>query len=93
MIGQKTKMMMAVTLAAVSCLLIAEISYLVFPDQTSGQVPTPQPSPSIMEQLVWAMLWLGVAALISLTIVGAVMLVKKRIKREADSGAIIEESN
>jgi multidrug efflux pump subunit AcrB len=92
-IGQKSKMVMAVSLAVVSCLVIAGISFLFFPDQTSGQVPTPKPSPSITDQLVWAMSWLGFAALISLTIVGAILLVKRRIKGKTGDDAIIEASN
>jgi uncharacterized membrane protein YphA (DoxX/SURF4 family) len=81
MLGLKTRMAAAVVLAILSGLLLAGVSYIIFPSQSSGQMPTPKPSPSWLEQLSWAMLWIGLALLISLAVVGAIMLASRIRKR------------
>jgi hypothetical protein len=56
------------------------ISYVLFPDQTSQQPPTPMPISEpepLLNQLLWTIQWLGIAALITVSIVGAVILTKR----------------
>ena len=70
-------MAIAVILAILSALLLAGISYILFPDQTPDQMPIPKPAPSMLDQMFGAMLWIGIAALIAIAIVGAVLLVNR----------------
>jgi hypothetical protein len=78
---QKTKMAKFVILAILSAFLLLGISYLLFPDQTSQQptpTPTPKPEP-LLDQMLWTIQWIGLAALITITIVGAVLLTNRII--------------
>lgn len=77
-------MAIAVTLAILSALLLAGISYILFPDQTPGQMPIPKPAPSILDQIFGAILWIGLAALIAITIVGAILLTSRVRNKETE---------
>jgi len=79
---QKTKMAKFVILAILSAFLLLGISYILFPDQTSQQPPTPMPIPEpepLLDQMLWTIQWIGLAALITITIVGAVLLTNRII--------------
>jgi len=80
--GQKTKMAKVVILAILLAFLLVGISYLLFPDQTSQQPPTPMPISKpepLLDQILWTIQWLGLAALITITIVGVVLLTNRII--------------
>ncbi|NLD65990.1 MAG: hypothetical protein GX648_05385 [Crenarchaeota archaeon] len=81
MIGLKTQMTIAVILAIMSGLLLTGI-FVLLPDQTQNQMPIPQPSPSVLEQVSWTMLWIGLAALIALAIVVMIMLINRLISKK-----------
>jgi TRAP-type C4-dicarboxylate transport system permease small subunit len=82
-IGQKAKMAIAVILAILLTLLLAQISYMLFPNQPSDQMPIPRPAPSMIDQIVETMLWIGLAAFIAIAIVGAVLLTNRIRNKEA----------
>ena len=78
LIGQKTAMVAAALLAVALALLLVGISYVLFPAQSSQEPPlgTPIPKPeSLMDQVFWAVQWIGLAALIALCAVGVLLLV------------------
>lgn len=66
-------MALAVVAAVLLGLLLAGISYILVPDQK----PLPMPVPSILNQIFGAVLWIALAALIAITIVGAMLLVNR----------------
>jgi len=56
--------------------------FVLLPDQTQNQMPIPQPSPSVLEQVSWTMLWISLAALIALAIVAMFMLINRLISKK-----------
>ena len=74
----------AVILAILSALLIAGLSYVLFPDQTPDQMPIPKPAPSILDQIFGVVLWIGLAALVAIVIVGAILLVNQVRSKKTD---------
>jgi amino acid transporter len=81
----KTKMAVAVILAILSAFLLVGISYLLFPDQTPQQSPIPMPTSKpepLLDQILWAIEWIGLAALIAITIVGAVFIINRIIREK-----------
>lgn len=81
MIGQKTQMVIVVIVAILLAILLAGISCLLVPDQPN-QMPPPMPVPSVLTQIFAAILWIGLAALIATTTVGAVFLVNQIITKK-----------
>lgn len=79
-IEQKTKMATTVVLAILSAFLLVGISYILFPDQISQQPPTPMPTSKpepLLNQVLWAIQWVGLAAIVAITIVGAILLISR----------------
>jgi hypothetical protein len=76
-IGQKTKTVLATILAVLSALLLAGAVIILFPDKTTDGMPLPMPEPNRTYQLLWSLQWLGIALLVSLLIVSAILLVGK----------------
>ncbi|MCL4429953.1 MAG: hypothetical protein M1167_04290 [Chloroflexi bacterium] len=72
MISPKLKMLIAVAAAVLLGLLLLPISYLLTPQ--SNQKPLPMPVPSSENQIFVASLWIGVALLISVSVVGILIL-------------------
>ena len=70
------KIALAIILAVLSALLLAAASDMLFPDNESDGMPIPMPEPNRTYQLLWSLQWLGFAAIVSLAIVGAVLLVR-----------------
>jgi hypothetical protein len=83
MIRLRTKIVAAAILAIFAGLLLASACYF-FPNQVSEQMPAPKPLTSWSNQMLWATLWMSLALIISLVIVGVVMLTNK-IRRNAIS--------
>ncbi len=80
MVGQKSKMAIAVVLAVVAAFLLLAVSYAFFPDQSSVPVPTPAPTyrpEALMSQLFWAAQLVGLAAAIAFAFVVVAMLIIK----------------
>ncbi|MEM2099682.1 MAG: hypothetical protein QXU99_08120 [Candidatus Bathyarchaeia archaeon] len=75
-------MTIAVILAVISGLLFAGIFIILFPNQTQDQMPIPRPSPSVLEQALWAMLGIGLVALIAISIVAVVLLINRIITKK-----------
>jgi amino acid transporter len=75
---QKTKMTIIIILAILSAFLMLGISYVLFPDQNLQQPPPPLPTSkpeSLLNEVLWTIQWIGLAAIIAITIVGAILLV------------------
>ena len=85
LIGQKTAMAAAVLLAVALALLLIGTSYLLFPEQPSPEppvgVPIPKPEP-LIDQLFWAIQWIGLAAFLALAAVGAMLFITRTIKQK-----------
>ena len=80
LIGQKMKMAAAAVLAVALAFLLVGMSYILFPEQTSQEPPTPIPIPKpepLLDQILWAIQWIGLAAFIAITVVGAVLLMNR----------------
>jgi uncharacterized membrane protein len=71
-------MLIAMLLAVALALLLVGMSYVLFPEQSSQEpphgVPIPKPE-SLVDQVFWAIQWIGLAALIALCAVGVMLLV------------------
>jgi hypothetical protein len=78
-IGQKAKLLTAIILAPALAISLLEISYLLIPEQ----VPIPLPEPSMFNQLFGAILWIGIAALIAVAVVGSTLAIS-RVRRKED---------
>ena len=78
--GQKTKMAAAVILAILLAFLLVGISYIFFANPTSQQpdsnkvIPIREP---LIDQLLWAIQWIGLAALTSIAVVGTVLFINR----------------
>jgi hypothetical protein len=72
-------MMVAAALLAVAlALLLLGMSYVLFPAQSSQEPPlgTPIPKPEpLIDQVFWAIQWIGLATFIALCAVGVMLLV------------------
>lgn len=80
MLTIKTQMALATVAAILTGLLLLGISYILTPYTLSnGQMPLPVPSTTY--QIFIAFLWLGVAALIAVSIVGLGIVIN-RIKQK-----------
>jgi hypothetical protein len=77
LIGFKTKMLTATILAVLLALLLAEAALILFPTEEPSK-PIPMAQPKHETQLVWSLQWLGIATVISLLIVGAILLVNRK---------------
>jgi ABC-type uncharacterized transport system permease subunit len=79
LIGQKTAMVAAVLLAVALALLLLGMSYVLFPEQPSEPpvgVPIPKPEP-LIDQLFWAIQWIGLAAFLALAAVGVMLFITR----------------
>jgi hypothetical protein len=75
MIGPKVKLFSAVIFACSLVLLLLGLTYLVFPERT-GKMPPPLPEPSTFAQISIAIYWIGITAVITLSVVGLFFLLK-----------------
>lgn len=84
MVEQKKKNVAAALLAVASAFLLLGISYILFLDQTPQQ-PSISKSPlqpeTLLDQIFWAIQWIGLAAVIAITAVGAILIITQ-IKRK-----------
>ena len=81
-------MAITVILAILSAFLLLGISYILFPDQTLQQPPAPLPTSkpeNLLNEVLWAIQWIGLAAIIAITIVGAVLLVNRVKSKKTDA--------
>lgn len=78
-IGQKAKLLTAIILAPALAISLLEISYLLIPEQ----MPIPMPEPSMLNQIFGAILWIGIAALIAVAVVGTTLVIN-RVRRKED---------
>ncbi len=67
-------MLLAAIAALLLSLLLLEISYLLFPNKSS-QTPLPMPLPSMLNQIIVAIFWIGLAAVLAIIIVATVFLI------------------
>lgn len=74
---QKAKMLIALIIAPILALSLLGTSYILFPDRTD-QMPPPLPEPEIPLHIFSALLWIGIAAAITISIVGVVSVFMKR---------------
>lgn len=75
----------SVLLALASAFLLAVISYVLFPVQPSNSKPLPVMEP-LSDQIVWVVQWIGLAALIAITVVGTMLIVSQiRSKKNLNS--------
>jgi hypothetical protein len=70
-------MLTATILAVLLALLLAEAAIILFPSEEPS-MPIPMPQPKYETQLVWSFQWLGIATVVSLLIVGAILLVIRK---------------
>jgi len=77
-------MLLAVITAASLGALLLGISYIILPNQP-GQMPTPKPIPEMLNQILSAFLWIGLAASIATIIVVTVFLVSRIKNRKSNN--------
>ncbi len=70
-------MTIAVIAAILMGFLLVGIAYLFFPDQSIEQIPSPKPMPKTLDQIFSAIFWIGIAASISIIIVGGIFLINQ----------------
>ena len=74
------KMAIAAVLAVALAFLLVGMSYLFFPAQPSQEppigMPLPKPEP-VIDQVFWALQWIGLAAFIAITVVGSMLLITR----------------
>ncbi len=83
----EAKMVIMVIVATLSAFLLLGLSYIIFPDKPIEQPPIPQPTSSpesLLSQILWALQWIGVAAIVSASFVGAFLLINRIIKKKTD---------
>lgn len=71
------KIALAIILAVLSALLLAAASDMLFPDNDSNGMPIPMPEPNRTYQFLWSLQWIGIALLVSLLTVTAILLVNR----------------
>jgi cytochrome oxidase assembly protein ShyY1 len=74
------KMTAVALLALASAFLLVGISYILFPDQIPQQPPISKSIPNVeplSDQIFWAIQWIGLAAFIAITAVGAIFLASR----------------
>jgi hypothetical protein len=74
----ETKMVITVVVGVLSAFLLLGLSYIIFPDTPIQQPPGPQPTSSpepLLGQILWAIQLIGLAAIISVSVFGAFLLV------------------
>lgn len=73
-------MAIAAVLAVALAFLLVGMSYLLFPDQTSQEppigIPIPKPEP-VIDQVFWAIQWIGLAAFIAIAAAGTILLINQ----------------
>ncbi len=78
LIGRKMTMVAAALFAVALAFLLVGMSYLLFPYQPSQEppigIPIPKPEP-VIDQVFWAIQWIGLAAFIAIIVVGAMLLI------------------
>jgi len=85
----KTKLAVAATLGIFLAFLLLGISYVAFPNEvfqgyhTFGFVGL-----SVLDEVFWAILWLGLAAFVALVAVGVLLVVSRLRRRTATIGSI-----
>jgi hypothetical protein len=82
-VQKRVPVIVAAILAVLLAFLLLGVSYILFPNQTSQPIiPTPIPKPEpLLNQALWTIQWLGVAALIALSAVGALLLISRMKNR------------
>lgn len=84
-------MVVTVIVGILSAFLLLGLSYIIFPDTPIQQPPGPQPTSNpepLLNQILWAIQWIGLAAIISVSIVGAFLLINRIIKKKTDEQLI-----
>ncbi len=75
-------MALAAIAAILLGLLVVEVGYLLAPANSNNGMPLPTPESSFIKELIMALLWIGLAALIAFTIVASGVLVNRVIHRK-----------
>ena len=70
-------MAIAVAAAIGIGLLLLAVTYIISPNQKPGQLPNGTPVPSILNQILEAATWIGIAFSIAVVIIGAFLLVNR----------------
>ncbi|NLE05540.1 MAG: hypothetical protein GX638_12170 [Crenarchaeota archaeon] len=82
MTEQKTKIVSAIILAILLPFLLFGISYALF-DQTSQQSNTTRGIPEpLLSQIVWVIQWISIVVLLSITIMGIIIFVSRKISKK-----------
>jgi len=83
-LGIKVKMLTAIVVAALLGFLMLGLSYVIFPEPTSQEPPRPMPTTStepFMGQILWTIQWVGLAAVIAITVALVFLLVNRAISK------------
>ena len=83
MIAQKGKIGAAIVLGALLAFSLFGISYVLFPHQNPTPIPGSRPGDSLIDQILNAFLWIGLAAVIAVMVVGVVLLANRTRERNA----------
>lgn len=77
---EKTKILISIILAIVVAFLAFGLTVVLFP----GQEPTsiPRPEVSVLDQILSALSWIGLAVVCAIAIVGAILLTSKVRRKE-----------
>ncbi|MDI9578596.1 MAG: hypothetical protein QM398_10745 [Thermoproteota archaeon] len=81
-------MVLTVIVGVLSAFLLLGLSYIIFPETPVQQPPGPQPTSSpepLLSQILWAIQWIGLAAIISISVVGAYLIVN-RLRKGGTAG-------
>jgi hypothetical protein len=81
-IVQKTKVATSIILAVLLAFLLFGFSYVLFPDRNPTPIPGPSPGTSLLDQIFWAILWIGLAAISAIVVVGVILLANRIRHRE-----------
>jgi len=80
-------MVITIVVGVLSAFLLLGLSYIIFPDTPIQQPPGPQPTSrpeSLLSQILWAIQLIGLAAIISVSVVGAFLLINHIRKERID---------